>query len=125
MGKSAERALKIILTLFKDQYQPHLILELGKLGAIAIYYLLFTLVPWVLQGAIPFLLTTFKPKFVYLIVMVGTAALLTSVYNLVMYFVYTLEIPFLEQYRISPNVAINKCRNPGLGNRALNNGLKL
>lgn len=71
-----------------------------------IYSMLFSLVPQVLKVVIAFLNNYCSPRSVYVIVMVSTAVILTSVFNFVMYLVYTLKIPFFEQYRIDPEVLL-------------------
>lgn len=61
-------------------------------------------------------------KLVYLVIAVGTAVSMAIVFNSVMYFVYTLKVPFLEQYRCNPDVPMFLLRNLGLGNKILRNG---
>ena len=84
-----------------------------------IYYLLFTYVPIILNYIVPALQSVFCDQIVYCIVLAGTIATVTLAFNFTMYFVYTLKIPFFEQYRINPNVLHSKFRNHGLGKKTL------
>lgn len=62
---------------------------------------------------------------IYLVLVVSTLLFMTIVYNTAMYFVYTLKIPFFEQYRVNKDVSIYQYRNFGLGKKTLKNGEKL
>ena len=72
-----------------------------------IYYLLFTYVPIILSYIVPILQSAFSDQIVYCIVLTATIVTVTLAFNFTMYFVYTLKIPFFEQYRINPNVTHN------------------
>jgi hypothetical protein len=59
---------------------------------------------------------------IYLALFVTTLIVMTVVYNTTMYFVYTLKLPFFEQYRVNKDVSNHSFRNLGLGKKTLING---
>ena len=80
---------------------------------------MFTYIPILLQYIVPPLQSHFSDEAVYVIMVTGTIAFTTAVYNIPMYFIYTRKYPFFEQYRISPNVTIPLFRGPGRGRKTL------
>ena len=66
--------------------------------------LIFKLVPLILKSLVPRLLELFSQRMVYVIMITLTTVVVTSVYNLGVYFVYVSKHPFFEQYRAHPEV---------------------
>jgi hypothetical protein len=73
--------------------------------AFGIYCLIFTLMPEAMKIIVPLLSQHMEMKFVYIAISIGTAVAVAVVFNTVMYFVYTLKVPFLEKYRCNPDVS--------------------
>jgi hypothetical protein len=76
----------------------------GKWVSLLIFSLYFTLLPYCFGLVWPYFRTKMSDKFLmgFSIIFVNVAVLL--LYNIIMYFIYTLKIPFFEQYRINPNL---------------------
>ena len=87
-----------------------------------IYYCLIAFVPLALQTIVPLLSAYLTPDMIYLALFITTLLVMTVVYNTVMYFVYTLKLPFFEQYRVNKDVSNHTFRNLGLGKKTLING---
>lgn len=61
-------------------------------------------------------------EYVSMVLITGTLTIMAVVWNVSMMVVYKLKLPFLEQYRINPEVGFEVCRSHGRGSRTLQNG---
>jgi hypothetical protein len=79
--------------------------EYGKLFALFIYFLLFTLIPIFVRGLVTWLRNYFTDSQIYIILIVSSIFTVTLAWNVIMWAIYIRKMPFFEQYRCNPNVA--------------------
>ena len=79
--------------------------------------------PLILREIIPRLTEFMRPEFAYILIILSTLNIVAILFNSAMVFIYLSKIPFFEQYRNNPDVAILISRNLGLGKQTQKRGI--